>query len=501
MPSSLLIRADASARIGTGHVMRCLALAQEFQRTVGRVLFVQAETTSAIERRLRAEGFVIASLDVTPGSTEDARATVRLAREQDVTWIVADGYHFDAEYQRHLKENELRLLLIDDYGHAEHYWAHYVLNQNLSADPMLYKNREPYTRLLFGTKYVLLRQEFHRWRDWEREIPTVAHKVLVTLGGADPDNATSKIMEALLQIRDEQLECVVVIGGSNPHLEKLKAAICHLPSAIRLVVDATNMPELMAWADVAIAAGGTTSWELAFIGLPSVAIVLADNQAAIAASLEREGVSVNLGASTNVTIDRIADAVQSLLNDPDRRRQMSRSGRSLVDGLGVCRVITRMQAARLTLRRAGKEDCQLIWEWANDPEARAVSFSPDPIPWESHMRWYAGKADDPNCFFYVAANGSGHPLGQIRFERTGREAIVSVSLAPSARGKGIGSALIVRGAEQFFAESNADLVRAFIKMDNLASARAFEKADFKDAGVMNVRGQEAKHFVLARATV
>ncbi len=135
MPSSLLIRADASERIGTGHVMRCLALAQEFQRTVGRVLFVQAETTSAIEGRLRAEGFEIASLDVAPGSLEDARATVRLAREQGVTWIVADGYHFGAGYQRHLKENEFSLLLIDDYGHAEHYWAHYILNHNLSADP------------------------------------------------------------------------------------------------------------------------------------------------------------------------------------------------------------------------------------------------------------------------------------------------------------------------------------------------------------------------------
>ncbi len=325
--------------------------------------------------------------------------------------------------------------------------------------------------------------------------------MLVTLGGADPDNVTSKVVEALLLMKDEQLECVIVIGGSNPHLEKLKAEIRNSKSKMRLAANVTNMPELMAWADVAIAAGGTTSWELAFMGLPSIAIVLADNQAAIAASLEREGVSVNLSAITDVAMGRIADAVKLLLNDPDRRQHMSRAGRELVDGLGASRVVTRMQAARLRLRRAGKEDCQLIWEWANDPEARAVSFSPDPIPWESHMRWYAGKADDPNCFFYVAANGSGDPLGQIRFERTGREAIVSVSLAPSARGKGMGSALIVRGAEQFLAESNADLVRAFIKMDNLASARAFEKADFKDAGIMNVRGQEAKHFVLARATV
>src|ERR1700720_1415005 len=98
---TLLVRADASERIGTGHVMRCLALAQEFQRTAGRVIFVQGKTTSAIEDRLRAEGLEIASLNATPGSTEDARATVRLAREQGADWIVADGYHFDAEYQRH----------------------------------------------------------------------------------------------------------------------------------------------------------------------------------------------------------------------------------------------------------------------------------------------------------------------------------------------------------------------------------------------------------------
>lgn len=338
MPASLLIRADASERIGTGHTMRCLALAQEFQRTAARVLFVQAETTSGIQRRLRAEGFEIASLDSTPGSKEDAHETARLAREQNAAWIVADGYHFDAEYQQHLKEGEFRLLLIDDYGHAEHYWADYILNQNISADPKLYAGRQPYTQLLLGTRYVLLRKEFEKWRDWKRTTPASARKVLITLGGSDPDNVTGKVIEAIQQLGNNGLDCVVVVGGSNPHLEKLKTEIRNSKSKIRLVLDAASMPELMAWADVAIAAGGTTSWELAFMGLPTILVVLAENQAASAQKLHEASAVLCLGSSAACRTAALAAAADGLVRNLERRRALSERGRVLVDGRGAERV-------------------------------------------------------------------------------------------------------------------------------------------------------------------
>ena len=326
----LLIRADGNARMGTGHVMRCLSLAQGWRRAGGEACFVLAEATPALEQRLQSEGFNVARLSAPAGSAGDAGETARLARERGIGWVVVDGYHFDADFQRAIKTAGVRLLVVDDYGHASHYSADYILNQNLYATAGLYTQREPHTRLLLGTRYALLRQQFNEWRGWEREFPSVARKVLVTLGGSDPDNVTGKIVDALTQISG--LEVKALIGGSNPHREQLQSKIRNPESKISFAVDAPNMPELMAWADVAVAAGGTTCWELAFMGLPSLVLVLADNQRAVADALDAAAVA------RKTTPERVAGDLASLQADLDSRRAMSHLGRKLVDGDGVARV-------------------------------------------------------------------------------------------------------------------------------------------------------------------
>jgi RimJ/RimL family protein N-acetyltransferase len=155
----------------------------------------------------------------------------------------------------------------------------------------------------------------------------------------------------------------------------------------------------------------------------------------------------------------------------------------------------RMLAIPIRLRRAVAEDCKSIWESANDPEVRAASFSSGRISWETHVEWYSAKMRDPHCFWYIAADEIGNTLGQIRFQMTGLEGTISVSLVPAARGRGYGPAIILRGAEQFFAASNVHTVHAYIKMDNHASVTAFERADFTDAGTAEVAGHRTRHFV------
>lgn len=496
MSDLLFIRADGGARIGSGHVMRCLALAQGWQRAGGRAVFAQAESTPSLESRLGANGVEVLRLDVAPGSIQDAAQTAEAALERGTAWVVADGYCFGADWQKAIKDAGLRLLLWDDYGHAAYYSADLILNQNLHATAGMYPQRAPYTRLLLGPRYAQLRGEFLDWRGWKREIPAVARKALVTLGGADPDNVTGKVVQALAGLRD--MEAVVVAGGNNLNIEALRSAVAPLSGFVSLVVDAPNMPELMAWADIAVSAGGSTCLELAFMGLPSLVIALTEEHLQIAAALDREGVGVNLGAHRELSVQRLATALESTLNDLPLRERMSERGRRLVSGMGVCRVITRLYAVRLTLRRAATEDCRLIWEWANDPEVRAVSFSSDPIPWESHECWFSAKLRDRNCLFFVGVGPDGNPIGQIRFSVTGSEGVVSVSLAPHSRGKGLGPALIVQGAEQLFAQSDTRVVHAYIKTENQGSVIAFEKADFKDAGSGEICGCPGRHFVLHR---
>jgi len=335
----LIIRADANAQIGTGHVMRCLALAQAWQDAGGRAVFLIAMESPPLEARLRSEGMEVIHLPVQPGSTDDVVQTADFARQVGADWVVVDGYHFGADYQRTIKGSGLRLLFIDDIGHAGHYSADLVLNQNIHAHEGLYQNREHYTRLLLGTRYVLPRREFLKWRGWEREIPEVARKVLVTMGGSDPDNVTLKVIQALQQVDVDGLETTVVVGGSNPNHEELQSAVQDSRFPIRLESNVTNMPELMAWADVAVSSGGSTCWELAFMGLPLLVLVLADNQGRSAEYLETANVAVNLGWHAHCSREQITEALQRLRFSQARRRAMSREGRALTDGKGCVRVV------------------------------------------------------------------------------------------------------------------------------------------------------------------
>jgi UDP-2,4-diacetamido-2,4,6-trideoxy-beta-L-altropyranose hydrolase len=157
--TNLLIRCDANLTIGTGHVMRCLALAQAWKNAGGHAAFAMAETTPAVEERIHAETMEVLPLTESAGSTDDALRTAGLARQNAASWVVVDGYVFGLEYQARLKRAGLQVLFLDDIGHAAYYSADLVLNQNAHASQALYPNREASTRLLLGPRFVLLRRE------------------------------------------------------------------------------------------------------------------------------------------------------------------------------------------------------------------------------------------------------------------------------------------------------------------------------------------------------
>jgi UDP-2,4-diacetamido-2,4,6-trideoxy-beta-L-altropyranose hydrolase len=340
----VVFRVDASTQIGTGHVMRCLALAQAWQDTQGQPIFIMANPIPALEERLKSEGMKVVHLAAEPGSLADAQETAALAHQFEANWVVVDGYQFGSEYQQTIKNSGLNLLFIDDYGHAEHYYADVVLNQNISAEEEWYQHREPYTQLLLGTRYTLLRREFWQWQGWQRTVPPVAKKVLVTLGGADPDNVTLKVIQSLQIVEVEELEAVVVVGGSNPHYENLKMAVQGSRYPIQLQRNVTNMPELMAWADVAISAGGSTCWELAFMGLPSILLVLAENQRLAVEKLDVMEVAFNLGYHQGICHNTIQKKLSTLIFNSNLRLKNSQNCQHLIDGSGNMQIAKLMKS-------------------------------------------------------------------------------------------------------------------------------------------------------------
>jgi UDP-2,4-diacetamido-2,4,6-trideoxy-beta-L-altropyranose hydrolase len=318
--------------------MRCLALAQAWKDSGGGVVFITACESDGLLQRLSDEGFQIVSLEQSYPDLADWETTSQVLIEHPDAWVVLDGYDFDESYQQRVKEAGHRLLVIDDMAHLEHYYADIVLNQNLHAEQLHYCCK-PYTQLLLGTEYVLLRREFLKWKDWKREIPEIGRKVLVTLGGGDPDNVTLKVIRAMNKLELEDLEVRVVIGPSNPHMASLKEAVHHSPFTIHLSPSVRNMSELMAWADVAVSAAGSTCWELAFMGLPSVVLVLAENQSRVAQLLVEKKVLAHSGHAHDGKERDIAQILARLLLSKALRYELSRNGYKLVESLGVTRVM------------------------------------------------------------------------------------------------------------------------------------------------------------------
>ena len=341
--NNLIIRADANIQIGTGHVMRCLALAQAWQDAGGKVTFVMAMKPPAIEDRLRSEDIGVVYVDEIPGSTGDAIQTVVMAEQHDAQWIVVDGYHFDGAYQKEIKKSEKRLLFVDDYGHTDHYCADILLNQNLHAHDGLYGNREPDTKLLLGTRFVLLRREFLRWQGWEREVPPMARQILVTFGGSDEQNVTYKAVRALKQADLNGTDVSVIVGSANPDLEVIRNELMSSPFKSQLLNSVNDMATLMASADIAISASGSTCWELAYMGLPSLVLPLTDNQVPIANELGRRGIVVNLGGCGNISVPQITKITKELISSSNERTIMSKRGSTLIDGDGAARIVMYMQ--------------------------------------------------------------------------------------------------------------------------------------------------------------
>jgi UDP-2,4-diacetamido-2,4,6-trideoxy-beta-L-altropyranose hydrolase len=492
----VLIRADASVRIGIGHLMRCLALAQAWQEEGNFAHFALVDVLPVLERRLLDGGMDVSRVAASPGSLEDAARTIALAQEMVATWVVLDGYCFDTPYQRAVKEADLRLLVVDDYGHASHYYADLVLNQNISADESLYANRESYTRLLLGPRYAMLRREFWPWRGWQREIPPVAHKVLVTLGGADPDNVTLRVVRALHRVQIPGLAAAVVVGGGNPHWESLRSAVEHSGCEIRLERDVRDMSELMAWADVAISAGGSTCWELAFMGLPALVLVVADNQKGVADGLDALGVVRSLGRCIDVDEVDVARASKVLVTDSAQRGAMSEKGRQLVSGSGADEVVTSMNRLtepacsenRLRIRPAHLEDAELLWRWANDPVVRANSFNHESISLSDHIEWYRKKLASPDtCIWILELDRV--PVGQIRYDRIGLDmADIGFSVVHRYRGRGLGTSALFLSSRLACEKLQVKRLRGIAFSSNNPSARAFTKAGFECVGQEQIHG-------------
>lgn len=483
----LYIRADADAKTGAGHIMRCVALGQAWRKMGGDVTFLSRCQSEGIRRRVRDEGFDLIDIP-NPFPHPDDLQTVsetllkRAAQQRAPTqeWVVIDGYHFTGEYQRAIRDLGARVMVIDDDAHLAHYPADILLNQNINASDLSY-SFPPETLPLMGPDYVLLRQEFLNYERDERAVSVQVEKILVTLGGGDSDNVTSKVIDAIERLGLDGVAATIILGPANPHVDSLNKQLSGVSFNWRLLHGVNNMPEWMAWADLVISAAGGTCWELCYMGAPALLMVIAENQRRIGEGLDRNGSCISLGWHEDVDEEKIYEVLRRVVHSPDRRRELSNHARQLVDGRGVKRIMASLIGFNAGLRKWRTDDRGLLWQWANDPETRRASLNPEEIPWEEHVAWFEKIMANEDARLYILASDQ-TPLGQIRFERQKSGAwLISYVIAPAYRGLGLGVQMVQKGLIQMRLENNPPMTfLGIVKKENGVSRKIFIEAGFSE---------------------
>ncbi len=259
--------------MGTGHWMRTLSLAQAWTLCGGVVRFVtHLPPDDPLATLAQHPGMETTFLESIPASREDLDATLTAVRDFNPQALVLDGYHFGAQYRAALTQTDTPLWVIDDLADEDLSSASGVLNQNLYASPEDYNGRiSPETLLLLGPKFALLRPEFRSLRPADVRIESVTSNVLITMGGADPANATLAVLNLIARMKLPPLDLTVVLGAANPHGDSIAEAVQRLEEHHRVAIlrHPSNLVERLLAADLVISAAGTTALELACLGRPA----------------------------------------------------------------------------------------------------------------------------------------------------------------------------------------------------------------------------------------
>lgn len=479
----LVIRADASPVTGIGHLMRGLALAQSWQDRGGRVRFVTSEPPPALAARLEREGFQLAVIASATGSQADAGATLAEADAIGSRALVVDGYGFGADYLASLKGAGRTILLVDDLAAFRPDDADLVLNQNLHAAAEAYAGIDR-DRLLLGNRYALLRREFAAARGARIAAASVVPRLLLAMGGSDPANVSERLLQYLGRWQGPALRLTVVTGPANPHRASVQAAVARLGGVIEteLVADPPDLPARLAGADLAISAAGTSCWELACLGVPMLLVVVADNQRAGAEALRAQGIAEVAGWHAALEAVRFLEQLRRMLSSPEDLQRLAAAGRALIDGQGAGRVAERLATHPVALRAAEMSDALALFEWANDPLTRRMSFHQKKIDWAEHLAWLEQRLSNADCRFHMATESGADAIGQARLDRNGEVATLSVGLAPAARGRGLAARLIRRAAVESLQAGWCARVDAWVRPENAASLAAFRRGGFQERG-------------------
>lgn len=498
MTIHVVFRVDASFQMGYGHVMRCLALAEKLRYYGATCRFVSAKLQGNLISHVRSTGFIVDEIEQFDASDweKDANATLATIGVDTVDWVIVDHYGLDHNWEAILRTKTTHMMVIDDLADRYHD-CDMLLDHNLGRRAEDYSHLiDSRCELLLGPSYALIRDEFMQQRAQRKSFDhTHIKKVLVSLGGADSINATSKVISELENLGSGfDAEITVILGANSPWLDEICKQASKSTLPIEVIVNPQQIGKILSENDIAIGAAGVSALERCCIGLPSLLIVTAPNQRSGAMALHGMGAACCIGG-----LDTFRNGLRDVLQNRREAsywRSMSARAQEIVDGEGCARaayLISRttaypkrrsllLLAAKHSspgyLRPAQVTDLKLIFSWRNHPDIKYFMRSSTLLDWDEHVSWFKRKkANGEHVLLFEIADIT---LGFVHFKRTNNPDVVEWGFytAPDAP-RGTGRRMCTMAILYIFQHTAPDQIIGNVKHDNLRSQRLHEILGFR----------------------
>ncbi len=484
----IAFRVDASNIIGSGHVMRCLVLADELRALDYSIIFVMRPQENDLIDYVRYRGFEVKKLNIpeehnSVQDENDYSTWLQLSEYDDAEdfiknvdkcdFVVVDHYGINDTWELKVKNTlECPILAIDDL--VRRHQVDLILDQTVDRNSFEYAQESDFILAMTGTRYALLRNDFSKFRAKQCDIANafVTHNVLISMGAIDNFDVTSKVLNALKK-RKTLLNCTVLLNSSAPHFHEVTNFINNNSHWVRHIDFTENIAELMSEHTISIGAPGSTSWERVCLGLPSIVIPLASNQEQICERLVMHNCSLSIKISE---IEKnLDDCINKLIKN---YLEMRNACLNLCDGRGAERVVNRISIfnKNIKLRIATSEDIEKVYLWQTIPETRRYSNNPQIPTFVEHKKWMTEKLISKNDYFYIIKINE-IDIGVVRLDKKSCSIfVISIFIIPEFHGKGIASEVLSIINKLFPTIS----IEATVKSQNISSKKLFKKAGYKE---------------------
>lgn len=511
----LVFRVDASLQIGTGHLMRCLTLAECLKNDGIDISFICRKNSGNLGAKIIKKGFRLFELETPENAIYDDKLFhskwLNVTQQKDADqckqilgkikpdWLVVDHYALDHEWESDLKHLSKNLMVIDDLADRNHN-CDLLLDQTFGRIAEDYIDLVPkFCMVLVGSKYSLLRPDFSEWRSYSIERRSQANfkNLLITMGGIDVENHTEDVLIKLNHCAlPEDINITIVLGSHYPHLESLKMRAEMLKYRVNIKVDVGNMAEIMANSDIAIGAAGTTTWECCCMGLPTIQIVLAENQKFLAEKLSK----INASLIVNKT-----NSLQSLINDAAKWMQdVSISSAKITDGTGTLKVASQIthSIVKFKLQEFGEvelvsyvdlnfNDQAFALKMRNDISVKRWMYSQQEISQKEH-RDFIKKLNGNQETLYFLVKLQGTIVGSINFSNIVPNDSLDFGLFTNPYTELKGAGRILESAGNYYAHIKLGIKKVKLEVfsENTRAINFYKKCGYRLAGSNRIQEKE-----------